>query len=62
MLKDLIGVPGMVVSLLGPSKSGKTVLVEKVVGRDNLITITGAGIQSPDDVVIYMCLTEGMSI
>lgn len=39
---------GQVVSLAGPSKSGKTVLVEKVVGFDNLITITGAGIGDPD--------------
>jgi len=36
--------------LIGPSKSGKTVLVEKVVGLEELITITGAGINSPDDI------------
>lgn len=47
-LRQALATKGMVVSLVGPSKSGKTVLVEKVVGRDNLITITGAGIQSPD--------------
>jgi hypothetical protein len=45
-----IHTPGQVVSLVGPSKSGKTVLVEKVVGRDSLITVTGAGIQSADDI------------
>ena len=33
----------------GPSKSGKTVLIEKVVGPDNLITVTGAAIASGDD-------------
>ncbi len=49
-LRDAIDTPGQVVSLVGPSKSGKTVLVEKVVGRDSLITVTGAGIQSPDDI------------
>lgn len=49
-LRDAIDTPGQVVSLVGPSKSGKTVLVERVVGRDSLITVTGAGIQSPDDI------------
>ena len=49
-LRDSLSTPGQVVSLSGPSKSGKTVLVEKVVGRDSLITISGAGLQSPEDV------------
>jgi hypothetical protein len=49
-LRDAISTPGQIVSLSGPSKSGKTVLVEKVVGRDSLITITGASIDSPDEV------------
>jgi hypothetical protein len=49
-LRDAIYTPGQIVSLIGPSKSGKTVLVEKVVGIDELITITGAGITSPDDI------------
>lgn len=47
-LKDAISIPGQVVSLAGPSKSGKTVLVEKVVGRDNLISVTGAGVSNPE--------------
>ena len=46
-LRDALDTAGQVVSLAGPSKSGKTVLVEKVAGRDNLITITGAGISDP---------------
>lgn len=49
-LRDALDTPGQVVSLSGPSKSGKTVLVEKVVGRDFLITITGASVRSPDEV------------
>lgn len=47
-LREALETPGEVVSVSGPSKSGKTVLVEKVVGHDNLITITGAGIRTPD--------------
>jgi hypothetical protein len=38
------------VSLSGPSKSGKTVLVERVVSRDLLIPISGASIEKPQDV------------
>lgn len=41
--------PGEIVSLAGPSKSGKTVLVRKVVGEDFLIVVQGAGISSPGD-------------
>ncbi len=47
-LREALATPGDVISISGPSKSGKTVLVEKVVGRDALITVTGAGIASPD--------------
>ena len=49
-LSDGLDTPGQLVSLSGPSKSGKTVLVERVVGIENLITVTGAGIEHPDEV------------
>jgi len=39
---------GAVITLSGPSKSGKTVFVETVVGKDNLIQVTGASITSAD--------------
>jgi hypothetical protein len=48
-LKDALETRGQVISISGPSKSGKTVLVEKVVGRDNLIPITGAGVNDPEE-------------
>jgi len=48
-LRDALEIRGQVVSISGPSKSGKTVLVERVVSKDNLITTTGAGITKPDD-------------
>jgi hypothetical protein len=48
LLQDSLEVEGQVISVSGPSKSGKTVLVEKVVGQDNLVTVTGAGMESPD--------------
>jgi hypothetical protein len=49
-LREALETPGEVVSVSGPSKAGKTVLVERVVGRDSLITITGAGIDNPDEI------------
>lgn len=49
-LRDAIDTPGQVVSLSGPSKCGKTVLVEKVVGRDGLLPISGAGIREPEEI------------
>jgi ABC-type uncharacterized transport system YnjBCD ATPase subunit len=49
-LRDSLDTPGQIVSISGPSKSGKTVLVEKVVGKDSLIPITGASIRKPEDV------------
>jgi hypothetical protein len=49
-LRDAVDTPGQIVSLIGPSKSGKTVLVEKVVGIQELITVTGAGITAPEDI------------
>jgi hypothetical protein len=49
-LADALSTPGQLVSLAGPSKSGKTVLVEKVVGRDLLIPISGASIHRIEDV------------
>jgi hypothetical protein len=52
-LRDALDTPGQVVSLSGPSKSGKTVLVEKVVGRDLLITMTGASLRSAAEVWTY---------
>lgn len=48
-LRDALDTPGQLVSLAGPSKSGKTVLVEKVVGKDHLIAISGVGITHPED-------------
>lgn len=45
-LIDALETGGVVISLSGPSKSGKTVFVEKNIGRDRLIQVTGAGITS----------------
>ena len=49
-LRDSLDTKGQIVSVAGPSKSGKTVLVEKVVGKEALITVTGASIRKADDI------------
>jgi hypothetical protein len=47
-LREALSIPKMIVSLSGPSKSGKTVLVNKVIERDNLIPLSGATIRTAD--------------
>jgi len=37
-----------IASLSGPSKAGKTVLVQRVVGEGNLVTVSGASVRAPD--------------
>lgn len=39
----------VLVSLFGPSKSGKTVLLERVIGEANLIKVSGASIEKAED-------------
>lgn len=51
-LRDALDDGSMLVSISGPSKSGKTVFVEHVLGKENLVLVTGAGIQSVTDLWI----------
>lgn len=48
-LIDTLDDGSMLVSISGPSKSGKTVFVENVLGKENLIQVTGAGVTQPSD-------------
>ncbi len=48
-LREALRTPKQVISLSGPSKSGKTVLVEKIVGAENLIKIPGSVIKKGED-------------
>ena len=47
-LREALSIPKMIVSLSGPSKSGKTVLVKKVIDEDSLIPLSGATIRSAE--------------
>ncbi|HEX7704749.1 MAG TPA: hypothetical protein VF403_28605, partial [Kofleriaceae bacterium] len=40
--------PHLIASISGPSKAGKTVLVQRVIGEANLITVSGASVRAPD--------------
>ena len=48
-LKDALEDGSVLVSISGPSKSGKTVFVENVIGKGCLVQVTGAGVTSPSD-------------
>jgi len=48
-LRETLAIPKMIISLSGPSKSGKTVLVNKVIEPDNLIPLSGASTRTADD-------------
>lgn len=48
ILKNAIEMGGTVITLSGPSKSGKTVFVETVLGKSNLVQVTGASVTSAD--------------
>lgn len=48
-VRDAFETPKTVISVSGPSKTGKTVLIQKALGEDNIIPIYGAQIQKPDD-------------
>jgi hypothetical protein len=48
-LRQALKTPGLIISLSGPSKSGKTVLINKVIPKDNLIQVSGGAIKSPSE-------------
>jgi len=40
----------MIVSVSGPSKAGNSVLIQKIIQREKLVSISGATIKAPADV------------
>lgn len=54
LLRDAFTIENSVVSVAGPSKTGKTVLITKTVDPDNLIPVSGASISEPADVWRYV--------
>jgi len=48
LLREWIRSATQIASVSGPSKAGKTVLVQRVVGEGHLITVSGASVRAPD--------------
>jgi hypothetical protein len=48
LLGEWLQMTGQIASISGPSKAGKTVLVQRVVGEGNLVTVSGASVRTPD--------------
>jgi hypothetical protein len=59
-LKSYLELPKMVVSISGPSKTGKTVLVKRVADTENIIPVIGAGIKSATD--LWVKILRWMSV
>jgi hypothetical protein len=61
-LRRALEIPKMIVSISGPSKSGKTTLVQKIVSQDNLIQVYGASIRTAEDLWTNVLAWMGGSI
>lgn len=48
-LKQALRIAGCLTSLIGPSKMGKTILCEKVIGFDNIVELSGADFNADTD-------------
>ncbi len=48
-VREAVETPRSPISISGPSKTGKTALVRKIVGEENLIHIFGSQIEKPSD-------------
>ncbi|MBN9511026.1 MAG: hypothetical protein J0I21_18205 [Alphaproteobacteria bacterium] len=48
-LRNALSIPKQPISISGPSKSGKTALVERVIGPDNMIKVSGVEIRTAND-------------
>jgi len=53
---------GKLIRVIGPSKSGKTVFVRNKVGQGNLVSVTGAGIESVDQLWLRVLDAVGATI
>ena len=48
LLREWAGQSSQLASVSGPSKAGKTVLVQRVIGVANLVTVSGATVRTAD--------------
>ena len=59
-LKQALNVSGYLTLISGPSKIGKTVLCEKVIGLDHLVEISGADMLEPSGLWALIGMKAGM--
>ena len=59
-LKQALNVSGYLTLISGPSKIGKTVLCEKVIGLDHLVEISGSDMLGPSEVWTQIGMKAGM--
>lgn len=59
-LKQALNVSGYLTLISGPSKIGKTVLCEKVIGLNHLVEISGSDILEPSDLWTQIGMKAGM--
>jgi hypothetical protein len=48
LLRQWMATSTQIASVSGPSKAGKTVLIQRVVGEGRLVTVSGASVRAPD--------------
>lgn len=48
-LRQCLDIEGFLTLIVGPSKTGKTVLCDKVIGTDNIVSLTGNDFRKSDD-------------
>lgn len=61
-LRQALNTPGYLTSIIGPSKTGKTVLCEKVIGIDNMVSLTGSDFKYRDDFWKIVANKVGISL
>lgn len=61
-LEQALKTPGYLTSIIGPSKTGKTVLCEKVIGINNIVSITGSDFKKSTDFWSILAIKVGLSI
>lgn len=59
-LKQALSMNGYLTSISGPSKIGKTVLCEKVIGLDNLVEVSGSDFNSERELWVEIGTKAGM--
>lgn len=61
-LQQALNTVGYLTSIIGPSKTGKTVLSEKVIGPDNIISLIGSDFKKSDSFWEVVAKKAGLSL